>query len=108
MHNDNNSNFIKIYWLNIFDKKRPSIVPNYIIPNEYEVLFQQSLGSGLSVAFDNNVEPFVKNGSLNVCELKEVIYRPLSLIANKKRNQPEMTQKLLGLLRGKNKHVPSN
>ncbi|MEO9967941.1 MAG: LysR family transcriptional regulator [Reichenbachiella sp.] len=98
---DNNSNFIKIFWLNVFDKKRPAIVPNYIVPNEYEVLFQQTLGSGLSVAFDSTVEPFAKAGTLKVCELKEVTHRSLSLIANKKKTHPEMTDKILKLLRYK-------
>ncbi|MEP1778932.1 MAG: LysR family transcriptional regulator [Reichenbachiella sp.] len=98
---DNNSNFIKIYWLNVFEKKRPAIVPNYIIPNEYEVLYQQTLGSGLSVAFDTNVQPFVDNGTLKVCQLKEINYRGLSLIANKKKAKPELTDKILSLLRRK-------
>lgn len=98
---DNNSNFIKIYWLNVFDKKRPAIVPNYIIPNEYEVLFQQTLGSGLSVAFDNIVQPFVSNGTLKVCELKKVTYRNLSLIANKKKTDQGISNKILKLLKRK-------
>lgn len=98
---DNNSNFIKFYWLNVFNKKRPAIVPNYIIPNEYEVLFQQTLGSGLSIAFDNNVEPFLNNNSLQTCELKEVTLRQLSLIANKKKTKPEMTERILKMLRRK-------
>lgn len=98
---DNNSNFIKIYWLNVFDKKRPAIVPNYIIPNEFEVLHQQTLGSGLSIAFDTNVEHFVSANSLQTCKLKEVSYRDLSLIANKKKTKPEMTEKILNLLKRK-------
>lgn len=100
---DNNSNFIKIYWLNVFDKTRPAIVPNYIIPNEYEVLHQQTLGSGLSVAFDSTVQPFVKESRLQMCELKKVTYRSLSLIANKKKTDPAITKKILGLLKGKSR-----
>jgi len=95
---DNNSNFIKIYWLTVFDKKRPSIVPNYIIPNEHEVLFQQSQGSGLSVAFDTSAEPFLRQGTLKSCEVKKVIYRELSLIANKQKADPVVSDKILRLL----------
>ena len=95
---DTNSNFIKIYWLTLFEKKRPSIVPNYIIPNEYEVLFQQSQGSGLSVAFDTNLEPFVKRGELQACEVKKVVYRELSLLSNKKKADPKITAKIVNLL----------
>lgn len=95
---DINSTFIKIYWLTVFDKKRPSIIPNYIIPNEFESLFQQSMGSGLSVAFDSTVEPFLKDGSLQTCELKSVEFRELFLIANKKKTNSDLTQKILGTL----------
>jgi DNA-binding transcriptional LysR family regulator len=95
---DINSNFIKIYWMSVFDKKRPSIVPNYIIPNEYEVLFQQSQGSGLSVAFDTTVEPFLKDGTLQTCEVKEVVHRELSLISNKRKADPELTEKIVRML----------
>ena len=28
---------IKLFWLHVFSKKRPSMVPNYIIPSEYEI-----------------------------------------------------------------------
>jgi len=100
---DNNSNFIKIFWLNIFDKKRPSIIPNYIIPNEYEVLFQQSTGSGLSVAFDATVESFSRSGKLQTCELKEVVHRDLSLISNKKKTTREITNAVLRLLKKNNR-----
>lgn len=96
---DNNSNFIKIFWLTIFDKKRPSIIPNYIIPNEFEVLFQQSLGSGVSVAFDTSVQPLVDRGLLQICELEKVEYRELSLLANKKKADPEMTKEIIKMLR---------
>lgn len=95
---DNNSNFIKIYWLTVFNKKRPSIIPNYIVPNEYEVLFQQSAGSGLSVAFNTTVAPFLKSGKLHSCEVKQVIYRDLSLLSNKKKADPKITKRIIGLL----------
>lgn len=97
---DNNSNFIKIYWLTVFDKKRPSIVPNYIVPNEYEVLVQQAKGSGLSVAYNTTLEPFLKSGELKSCEVKRVVYRDLSLISNKKKADPELTQEIVKLLSG--------
>jgi hypothetical protein len=95
---DHNSSFIKIYWLTVFDKNRPSIVPNYIIPNEYEVLFQQAQGSGLSIAFDTSLKPFVKDSLLKSCEVKEVVYRELSLISCKKKEDPELTSRIIELL----------
>ncbi len=95
---ENNSSFIKMYWLHLFDKQRPAIVPNYIIPNEYEVLFQQSQGSGLSVAFDTTVQPFLNNGTLQTCEVEPVNYRDLSLISSKQKADPELTKKLVSWL----------
>ena len=98
---DHNSSFIKYYWLKMFDKKRPGIVPNYVVPNEHEVLFQQSRNSGLSVAFDSVVKTFVKEGFLQVCELKKATYRELYLIANKKKTNENTTTNLLSVLRSK-------
>jgi DNA-binding transcriptional LysR family regulator len=96
---DTAASFIKIYWLNIFDKQRPAIIPNYIIPNEYEVLHQQSMASGLSVAFDNSVKPFLKDGLLQICELEKVEYRELSLIANKQKTASKVTNTFVGMLK---------
>lgn len=98
---DHNSSFIKVFWLNVFEKKRPAIVPNYVIPNEFEALLQQSKGSGLSIAFDTTVRPFVADGSLKICELKKVPYRDFYLIANKKKSKSKMTEKILELMKQK-------
>lgn len=96
---DTAASFIKIYWLTIFDKQRPAIIPNYIIPNEYEVLHQQSMASGLSVAFDNSVKPFLKESSLQICELEKVEYRELSLLANKQKTITEVTNTFVEMLK---------
>ncbi|MGL1889442.1 MAG: LysR family transcriptional regulator [Reichenbachiella sp.] len=91
---EHNSNFIKLYWLLVFDKKRPPIVPNYVIPNEHEVLQQQSRGTGLSIAYNTTVQPYIENGSLHFTELIKCRPREIFLIANKKKSTPQMTQKL--------------
>jgi DNA-binding transcriptional LysR family regulator len=95
---DSASSYIKLFWISAFNRKRPAIVPNYVIPNEYEVLFQLSQGSGLSVALAQNAAPFIANGRLVNLGLDPVDFRPLSLITNKKRADDEITQKLLALL----------
>ena len=96
---DHNSSFIKVYWLNVFDKKRPAIVPNYVVPNEYEALVQQARGSGLSIAFNTAAKYLVDRGELQMCELKKVPYRKLYLIANKKKSKSEITDQILTILR---------
>ncbi len=95
---DSAAGFIKLYWLNIFNKKRPNIIPNYIIPNEYEVLFQLSHGKGLTVALNTNVAPFIKDGTLQACEIKEIILRELVIIANKNKTNKETTKRIIDIL----------
>jgi DNA-binding transcriptional LysR family regulator len=45
---------IKLFWLHVFSKKRPSMVPNYIIPSEYEMLELLSKNTGVAVVWDCN------------------------------------------------------
>ncbi len=96
---DLSSSFIKGLWLVYFDKKRPSIIPNFVIPNEHEVLYQQSSGSGLSVAFDNVAQHFINQGTLQSVSLRPFKYRDLYLLANKKKENPEQTKHLLDTLK---------
>ncbi len=91
---DTSSSFIKLYWISIFNKKRPAVIPNYVIPNEYETLFQLSNGSGLSIALQQNAAPFIKAGTLKTWPMKPVHFRKLSLIANKKKSDYGMIYRL--------------
>ena len=95
---DSASSYIKHYWLHVFDKKRPAVVPNYVIPNEFETLYQLSRGSGLSVALDTNATPFIKEGTLKVYDLKEIVFRKLSLISNKKKAPLKTTKRIVDML----------
>ncbi len=47
---------IKLFWLHVFNKKRPSMVPNYIIPSEYEMLELLSKNKGVAVVWDINAK----------------------------------------------------
>lgn len=57
---------IKLFWLHVFDKKRPSLVANYIIPSEYEMLNTLSKNSGLAVIWDINAKEFIENKSIQL------------------------------------------
>ena len=57
---------VKLFWLHVFDKKRPSLVANYIIPSEYEMLNTLSKNSGLAVVWDINAKEFIENKSLQL------------------------------------------
>ncbi len=52
---------VKLFWLHVFDKKRPSLVANYIIPSEYEMLNTLSKNSGLAVVWDINTKEFLES-----------------------------------------------
>lgn len=95
---DRNSSYIKLFWIGAFNKKRPAIIPNYVVPNEYETLFQLSNGSGISIALQKNAEPFLKEGTLKTWDLAPVNFRKVSLIANKKRADKATTEAIVELL----------
>jgi DNA-binding transcriptional LysR family regulator len=97
---DAGSSFIKLYWITIFNKKRPAVIPNYVIPNEYETLFQLSQGSGLSIALERNAKFFEKQGMLKIWPTTPVHLRSLSLISNKKKAPAELTENMLAMFKG--------
>lgn len=57
---------IKLFWLYVFNKKRPSMIPNFIIPSEYEMLSVLSKNEGVAVAWNCNVKPFIEEGKLQL------------------------------------------
>ncbi len=50
---------VKLFWLHVFDKKRPSMVSNYIIPSETEMLATLAENSGVSIVWDINAKKFL-------------------------------------------------
>ena len=57
---------IKLFWLHVFDKKRPSMVSNYIIPSESEMLTTLSENSGVSIVWDINAKYYLKANKLQL------------------------------------------
>jgi DNA-binding transcriptional LysR family regulator len=57
---------IKLFWLHVFNKKRPSMVPNYIIPSEFEMLEVLSKNSGVAVSWDINARSFIEDEKLQL------------------------------------------
>ncbi len=96
---DTASGYIKQFWLMTFDKKRPAIIPNYVIPNEYEVLAQLSKGSGLCVAIDTIAKPFIEKKKLKLAPMSPIYLRKMSLLSNKKKAPKEITDKIFNLLK---------
>lgn len=95
---DTNSNYIKLFWIAMFDKKRPSIVPSFVVPNEYEVLNKMNGKSGVSVALEHTAQKFEKEGKLKIVNHKPIFFRNLSLISNKSRARKEISDKIQNVL----------
>ena len=69
---------IKLFWLHVFNKKRPSMVPNYIIPSEYEMLQVLSRNKGVAVTWDVNAKKFIAENKLQL--LWESIMMPATAV----------------------------
>ncbi|HSD06141.1 LysR family transcriptional regulator [Flavobacterium sp.] len=57
---------IKLFWLHVFAKKRPSIIANYIIPSEYEMLEILSKNNGIAITWDVNANSFIESKKLQL------------------------------------------
>tara|TARA_R110000868_G_scaffold167991_5_gene402580 strand:+ start:176 stop:1072 length:897 start_codon:yes stop_codon:yes gene_type:complete len=51
---------VKLFWLHVFNKKRPTMISNYIIPSEYEMLGVLSKNTGVAVVWDINAKCFIE------------------------------------------------
>ena len=93
------SSFIKLYWSFAFNKQRPSIIPNYVIPNEHEVLHQLSRNSGLCVTANTTVDSFVQSGLLQSTNIANIQWVNLFFISNKKTYNKGLSQYILETVR---------
>ncbi|HJS01180.1 MAG TPA: LysR family transcriptional regulator [Flavobacterium sp.] len=79
--------YIKRFWLHAFNKKRPSMVPNYIIPSTYEMLDLLSKNIGVAITWNCNANQFIKEGKLKlVWETNQMPDEEVFLITAKNNN----------------------
>jgi len=57
---------VKLFWLHVFNKKRPSMISNYIIPSEFEMLEVLSKNSGVAVSWNINARSFIQDEKLQL------------------------------------------
>lgn len=57
---------IKLFWLHVFAKKRPSMIANYIIPSEYEMLEILSKKAGVAATWDINAKNLIRENKLQL------------------------------------------
>ena len=78
---------IKLFWLHVFNKKRPSMVPNYIIPSEYEMLELLSKNTGVAVVWNINAKNFLVENRLQLLwDSNQMPSTEVFLLSGKKEN----------------------
>jgi len=78
---------IKLFWLHVFTKKRPSMVANFIIPSEYEMLEILSKNTGVAVTWNINAKNLIQENKLQlVWNSKEMPTTEVFLLSGKNDN----------------------
>ena len=57
---------VKLFWLHVFNKKRPTLMSSYIIPSEYEMLEILSRNSGVALSWNINTKHFIQDKKLQL------------------------------------------
>ena len=88
--------YIKLFWLHCFHKKRPKVLANYVLPNEYFMLQELTKTEGVCVTLKENAKEFIDNQSLKlIWQSDEYPIRDYHLIAHKKQKELFETLKAL-------------
>lgn len=78
---------IKLFWLHVFNKKRPSMVPNYIIPSEYEMLELLSKNTGVAVVWNINARELLAEKKIQLLwDSNQMPGTEVFLLSGKKEN----------------------
>ncbi|QKJ61870.1 LysR family transcriptional regulator [Flavobacterium sp. M31R6] len=86
---------IKLFWLHVFAKKRPSMVANYIIPSEYEMLEILSKNTGFAVTWDVNAKKMIEEKKLQlIWNSKEMPSTDVFLLSGKNENLSPIFQEI--------------
>ena len=86
---------IKLFWLYVFNKKRPSMIPNFIIPSEYEMLESLSKNTGVAVVWNCNAKPFIQDKKLKtVWDSKQMPNTEVFLLSAKNDNLTSAFQEI--------------
>jgi DNA-binding transcriptional LysR family regulator len=86
---------VKLFWLHVFDKKRPAIIPNYIIPSEFEMLSTVANSTGVALTWNCNAKSFLDSANLQVVwDSKKMPETAVFLLSNKNDNLKEAFKKM--------------
>jgi DNA-binding transcriptional LysR family regulator len=91
---------VKLFWLHVFDKKRPAIIPNYIIPSEFEMLSTIANSTGVALTWNCNAKSFLDSANLQVVwDSKKMPETAVFLLSNKNDNLKEAFKKMETVLK---------
>lgn len=91
---------IKLFWLHVFAKKRPSIIANYIIPSEYEMLEILSKNTGIAITWDVNAKNLIQEKKLQlIWNSKEMPSTDVFLLSGKNENLSPIFRDIITELR---------
>jgi DNA-binding transcriptional LysR family regulator len=86
---------IKLFWLHVFNKKRPSMIPNYIIPSEYEMIEMLSKNTGIAVVWNINAKNFIEEKRIQLLwNTKQMPSTDVFLLSGKNDNLSAIFEKI--------------
>jgi len=86
---------IKLFWLHVFNKKRPSMIPNYIIPSEYEMIEMLSKNTGIAVVWNINAKNFIEEKRIQLLwDSKQMPSTAVFLLSGKNDNLSAIFEKI--------------
>jgi DNA-binding transcriptional LysR family regulator len=91
---------IKLFWLHVFNKKRPSMIPNYIIPSEYEMLDIIAKNIGIGIAWNVNTKNFIIDNKMQLLwDSKDMPSTEVFVLSGKNDNLSAIFQNIVGELK---------
>lgn len=91
---------IKLFWLHVFNKKRPAIIANYIIPSESEMIAILAQNTGVSVVWNCNVASKIRNKELQlVWDSPKMPETPVFLLSGKNDYLTTITQEVVAVVK---------
>jgi DNA-binding transcriptional LysR family regulator len=98
--NDSGIPHIKLFWLHVFNRKRPAIIANYIIPSENEMLAILAQNTGVSIVWDCNAKNKIQNNELQlVWDSPKMPETPVFLLSGKMDRLASITQEVAAVLK---------
>ncbi|MFE3867668.1 LysR family transcriptional regulator [Flavobacterium sp. LS2P90] len=86
---------IKLFWLHVFNKKRPSMIPNYIIPSEYEMIEMLSKNTGIAVVWNINAKIYIEEKRIELLwNSKQMPSTEVFLLSGKNDNLSAIFEKI--------------